>query len=65
MEKLPEHFLDRADLPDNVEALKDLVQDFAQKINNFYETVEYLQAQLSIMRRFQYGQRSERLKKKR
>lgn len=64
--------LDRSDLPNDAEALKDMVQDFSQKIQYFSEkflvlseTIEYLKAELSILRRFQYGQRSERLKKKR
>jgi hypothetical protein len=50
--------LDRSHLPDDVEVLKDIIQGFCQ-------TIEYLKSELSILRRFQYGQRSERLKKKR
>jgi hypothetical protein len=60
--------LDRSQLPDNVDALKDLListtQESSDKINALFETVDYLNGQLSIFRRFQYGQRSERLKKK-
>lgn len=69
MEKPQDQLLDRDHLPDNVEVLKDLfievTQELRDKIQGFTESIEYLQSQLSIMRRFQYGQRSERLKKKR
>jgi len=55
--------LGRYDLPaDVVEELRNL---FSAEMDNLTETIEYLQSQLTIMRRFQYGQRSERLKKKR
>ena len=60
--------LDRSQLPDDVEILKDLListtQEFVSKIDALSETLDYLNGQLSIFRRFQYGQRSERLKKK-
>ena len=62
MEKPQDQLLDRDHLPDNVDILKDM---FIEKVHTLSETIEYLQSQLSIMRRFQYGQRSERLKKKR
>jgi hypothetical protein len=60
---------DRSRLPDDVEALKDLfiatTQDLSKKIEVFCETIDYLKSELCVLRRFQYGQRSERLKKKR
>jgi len=62
LEKPQDQLLDRDHLPDNVDILKDM---FIEKVHTLSETIEYLQSQLSIMRRFQYGQRSERLKKKR
>jgi hypothetical protein len=58
-------FLDRSHIPDDVEVLKDLVQSCCKKFMVLEETIEYLQSQLSVLKRFQYGQRSERLKKKR
>ena len=64
-------FLDRSHIPDDVETLKDLIQnccktiqDYSEKFLILEETIEYLQSQLSVLKRFQYGQRSERLKKK-
>jgi hypothetical protein len=60
--------MDRSQLPDDVEILKDLLvsttQEFLDKINVLSETIDHLSGQISILRRFQYGQRSERLKKK-
>jgi hypothetical protein len=60
--------LDRSQLPDDAEILKDLLvsttQGLLDKINVLSETIDHLNGQLSILRRFQYGQRSERLKKK-
>lgn len=71
MEKSFEKFLDRSHIPDDVEVLKDLVQscctiiqDYAERFLILEETIDHLQSQLSVLRRFQYGQRSERLKKK-
>lgn len=57
-------FLDRSHIPDDVETLKDLVHNCCKKFVVLEETIEYLQSQLSVLKRFQYGQRSERLKKK-
>jgi len=60
--------LNRSQLPDDIDMLKELListtQEFSDKINALSETIDYLNGQLSIFRRFQYGQRSERLKKK-
>ena len=60
--------LDRSQLPDDVDMLKELListtQELAGKIDALSETIDYLNGQLSIFRRFQYGQRSERVKKK-
>jgi len=64
LEESFEKFLDRSHIPDDVETLKDLVQICCKKFLVLEETIEYLQSQLSVLRRFQYGQRSERLKKK-
>lgn len=59
--------LERSELPDDIEELKNLfisaTQGLTEKIEHLTETIDYLQSQLSIMRRFQYGQRSERLKR--
>lgn len=80
METSFDKVLDRSQLPDDVEILKDLLvsttqefkdilalttQEFLSKIDALSETIDYLNGQLSILRRFQYGQRCERLKKKR
>ena len=69
LEERLDKILDRSHLPDDVEVLKDLfmatTQDLSRKIDLFCETIEYLKSELSVLRRFQYGQRSERLKKKR
>lgn len=51
--KLP---LQRDELPDDIAALKDGIMNFA-------ETIDYLKSELTVLRRFQYGQRSERKKK--
>jgi hypothetical protein len=51
--KLP---LKRDELPDDIAALKDGIMSFA-------ENIEYLKSELTILRRFQYGQSSERKKK--
>lgn len=64
-------FLDRSHLPDDVDLLKDLLisaleelKELTGKVEVLSETIEYLNSQLSVLRRFQYGQRSERFKKK-
>jgi hypothetical protein len=68
LEENLDKILDRSRLPDDVEMLKDLfmatTQDLSKKIEVFCETIEYLKSELCVLRRFQYGQRSERLKKK-
>lgn len=71
MEKF-DKFLDRSQLPNDIELLKDLLMSALQeleqlkkKIEVLCETVDYQNGQLAVLRRFQYGQRSERLKKKR
>lgn len=71
MEKF-DKFLDRSQLPDDVDLLKDLLisalqelEELKKKIEVLCETIEYQNGQLSVLKRFQYGQRSERLKKKR
>ena len=48
--------LKRDELPDDVATLKDGIMSFA-------ETIDYLKSELTILRRFQYGQSSERKKK--
>lgn len=71
MEKF-DKILDRSHLPNDVELLKDLLMSALQeleqlkkKIEVLCETIEYQNGQLAVLKRFQYGQRSERLKKKR
>jgi hypothetical protein len=65
-------FLDRSQLPNDVDLLKDLLisalqelEPLKKKVEVLCETIEYQNGELSVLRRFQYGQRSERLKKKR
>lgn len=60
MEENLKKFLDRSQLLDDVEALKDMVVFVAQTCS---ENFEYLNSELAVLRRFQFGQRSERLKK--
>lgn len=67
-----DNFLDRSQFPNDVDHLKDLLmcalqelEELKKKIEILSETIEYQNGQLSVLRRFQYGQRSERLKKKR
>lgn len=50
-------FLDRSQLPNDVEGLKDIIVLLAQKMDALY-------GELLLLKRFQYGQRSEKLKKK-
>jgi len=55
--KLP---LQRDELPDGTEELKDLVLSTTTCL---LENIDYLKSELTILRRFQYGQSSERKKK--
>lgn len=57
--KLP---LQRDELPDG-EELKDLVLSISQQATCLLENIDYLKSELMILRRFQYGQSSERKKK--
>lgn len=70
-----ELFLDKSQLPEDVESLQDMIvmmskmyletlDDFSKQMQINSENIEYLNAELAVLRRFQYGQRSERLKKK-
>ena len=70
-----DNLLDRSNLPDDIDLLKDLlisttrlfleeIEGFKTRIEALSETIDCLNGQLSVLRRFQYGQRSERLKKK-
>jgi hypothetical protein len=76
MEEKFKKFLDRSQLPDDMEALKDMIvtianlcletfEDYSKQIQVSAENNEYLQSQIAVLKRFQFGQRSERLKKKR
>ena len=68
-------FLNRDLLPNDPESLKDLIisivqmgldqiHDFSKQNQVLLENTEYLKSEISILKTFQYGQRSERLKKK-
>ena len=52
-------------LSEQVRVLSQQMQELCQSNQIYCETIEYLKAELCVLRRFQYGQRSERLKKKR
>jgi len=52
-------------LSEQVRVLSEQTQELCQSNQVYCETIEYLKSELSVLRRFQYGQRSERLKKKR
>ena len=62
MKKQFELLLDKSKLPKDVDGLQDMVVITAK---TFLEHLDYLESELAILRRFQFGQRSERLKKKR
>jgi hypothetical protein len=75
MEETLKKFLDKSQFPDDVEVLKDLIvtlaqmsletlEEFSKQMQIASENTEYLKSELAILRRFQFGQRSERLKKK-
>ncbi len=75
MEENLKKFLDKSQFPDDVEVLKDMIvtiarmgletfSDFSKQIQVSSENIEYLKSELAILRRFQFGQRSEQLKKK-
>ena len=76
MEENFKKFLDRSQLPDDAEALKDIIvtianlcletfENYSKQIQVSAENHEYLQSEIAVLKRFQFGQRSERLKKKR
>ena len=76
MEEKLKNFLDYSQLPDDVEALKQMIvtianlcletfEDFSKQIQVSGENNEYLKSEIAVLKRFQFGQRSERLKKKR
>ena len=52
--------LERHQLPNESEALKDLILQMAQ---SYQETFTYLQSDNLLLKRFRYGQSSERKKK--
>ena len=62
MKKQFELLLDKSKLTKDVDGLQDMVVITAK---TFLEHLDYLESELAILRRFQFGQRSERLKKKR
>ena len=82
MEENLKKFLDKSQLPDDVEVLKDMIVTISQmylkthadwlkqmqvaseKAQVTSENIEYLKSELAVLKRFQFGQRSERLKKK-
>lgn len=55
--KLP---LELHELPDDVTELKGL---FLSTTTCFLETIDYLKSEIAMLKRFQYGQSSERKKK--
>ena len=71
MKKNFEEFIkNRSELPDNVDVLKDMVMSTShmlvsanQEIKILTENQEHYKSTLTILKRFQYGQRSELLKK--
>lgn len=76
MEENLKKLLDRSQFPDDVEVLKGMIvttaqmcletfADFSKQIQVASENNEYLKSELAVLKRFQFGQRSERLKKKR
>ncbi len=76
MEEKLKNFLDHSQLPDDVEALKHMIvtianlcletfEDCSKRIQVSAENNEYLKSEIAVLKRFQFGQRSERLKKKR
>jgi len=76
MEEKLKNFLDHSQLPDDVEALKDMIvtianlclgtyMEYSKQIQVSAENNEYLKSEIAVLKRFQFGQRSERLKKKR
>lgn len=75
MEEKLKKFLDKSQLPDDTEVLKEMVVTIAQmsleafscfskQIQVSSENIEYLKSEVAVLKRFQFGQRSERLKKK-
>lgn len=60
MKKQFELLLNKSHLPKDVEGLQDMVVTTAK---SFLEHLDYLESELAVLRRFQFGQRSERLKK--
>ena len=54
------YLLERHQLPNESEALKDLILQMAQ---SYQETLTYLQSEILLLKRFRYGQSSERKKK--
>jgi hypothetical protein len=75
MEEELKKFLDKSQFPDDAEVLKDLIviiakmsleilSDSSKQLQIASENIEYLKSELAILKRFQFGQRSERLKKK-
>lgn len=74
MEENLKKFLDKSQFPDDTEVLKDMIitvaqmgletfSDFSKQIQVSSENIEYLKSELAVLKRFQFGQRSERLKK--
>lgn len=68
MEESLKKFLDKSQFPDDTEVLKEMIVTTAkmglEQIRITSENNEYLKSELAILKRFQFGQRSERLKKK-
>ena len=52
--------LERHDLPNDSEQLKDLIITVSSQ---YQESLDYLQSELALIKRFRYGSSSERKKK--
>ena len=75
MEETFKKLLDKSQFPDDTEVLKEMIvtvaqmgletiSGFSKQIQVSSENIEYLKSELAILKRFQFGERSERLKKK-
>ena len=75
MEETLKKFLDKSQFPEDPEVLKEMIVTiarmslesfscFSKQLQISSENIEYLKSEVAVLKRFQFGQRSERLKKK-
>jgi|JI6StandDraft_1071083.scaffolds.fasta_scaffold113812_2 nucleoside recognition membrane protein YjiH len=75
MEETLKKFLDKSQFPEDPEVLKEMIVTiarmslesfscFSKQLQVSSENIEYLKSEVAVLKRFQFGQRSERLKKK-